>query len=146
MTKEQLAEYRDLQQEIQRLKKKLEKLKDTKQDRLTDTVRGSMTEFPYTQHPITIEGFDAQHRLQSINKLERILSGQVKRSMQKTCDIAEFICSIEPAKVRAIFEYRYYDLLPWQQIAFKLGATSEAYPRNIHDKYLNEVRFSTNET
>lgn len=145
MTKEQLAEYRHLQREIKDLKKRIDRLKDVDQNKLTDTVKGSYPEFPYTQHSIKVEGFDAEKITHSLTRLERILSAQVSKSVERSCDIAEFICSIEPVKVRTIFEYRYYDLLTWQQIAFKLGATSEAYPRNIHDKYLNEVRFSTNE-
>lgn len=146
MTKDQLCEYRELQKEIKRLQARIEKLKDSKYGVVADIVKGSSKEFPYTQHPIHVEGFDGEKKQNSINRVKELLSKRVDNSMAKTVEIAEFICNIDSVKIRTIFEYRYYDLLTWQQIAFKLGCTSEAYPRNIHDKYLVDVRFSTKES
>ena len=145
MTKEELSEYRELQKEIKRLQKRVEKFKNVNYDRLSDTVTGSSIEFPYTQHSIKIEGFDSEKRNNNIKKLTNVLSGQIERSQNKTVEIAEFICSIESVKVRTIFEYRYYDLMTWQQIAFMIGCTSEAHPRNIHDEYFKRLRFTTKE-
>lgn len=146
MTKEQLCEYRELQKEIKRLQARIEKLKDKNEGYAADVVKGSSIEFPYTQHPILVEGFDAEKKQASISRFKEILSKRVSKSMDRSLEIAEFICNIESVKIRMIFEYRYYDLLTWQQIAFKMGATSEAYPRNIHDKYLCELRFTTKES
>lgn len=146
MTKEELSEYRMLQKEIRRLQDRIDKFKDINYDKLSDTVKGSSVEFPYTQHSIKIEGFDAEKRRKNIRKLGNILFKQIDKSEQKTLEIAEFICSIESVKVRTIFEYRYYDLMTWQQIAFMIGCTSEAHPRNIHDNYFKELRISTKET
>lgn len=146
MTKEQLCEYRELQKEIKRLQARIEKLKDKNEGYAADVVKGSSIEFPYTQHPILVEGFDAEKKQVSISRFKEILSKRVSKSMDRSLEIAEFICNIESVKIRTIFEYRYYDLLTWQQIAFKMGATSEAYPRNIHDKYLCELRFTTKES
>lgn len=146
MTKEQLCEYRELQKEIKRLQARIEKLKDKNEGYAADVVKGSSIEFPYTQHPILVEGFDAEKKQASISRFKELLSKRVEKSMNRSCEIAEFICNIESVKIRTIFEYRYYDLLTWQQIAFKMGATSEAYPRNIHDKYLCELRFTTKES
>ena len=146
MTKEQLCEYRELQKEIKRLQARIEKLKDKNEGYAADVVKGSSIEFPYTQHPILVEGFDAEKKQASISRFKEILSKRVSKSMDRSLEIADFICNIESVKIRTIFEYRYYDLLTWQQIAFKMGATSEAYPRNIHDKYLCELRFTTKES
>ncbi len=146
MTKEQLCEYRELQKEIKRLQARIEKFKDKNEGYAADVVKGSSIEFPYTQHPILVEGFDAEKKQASISRFKEILSKRVSKSMDRSLEIAEFICNIESVKIRTIFEYRYYDLLTWQQIAFKMGATSEAYPRNIHDKYLCELRFTTKES
>ena len=146
MTKEQLCEYRELQKEIKRLQARIEKLKDKNEGYAADVVKGSSIEFPYTQHPILVDGFDAEKKQASISRFKEILSKRVSKSMDRSLEIAEFICNIESVKIRTIFEYRYYDLLTWQQIAFKMGATSEAYPRNIHDKYLCELRFTTKES
>jgi len=135
MTKEQLCEYRELQKEIKRLQARIIKLKDTKQSIVADIVKGSSIGFPYTEHSILIEGFDGEKKQSSINRVQELLSKRINKSMDQTVEIAEFICSIESVKVRTIFEYRYYDLLTWQQIAYKMGVTDESYPRRIHDKY-----------
>lgn len=138
MTKEQLCEYRELQKEIKRLQARIEKLKDKKEGYAADVVKGSSIEFPYTQHPILIEGFDAEKKQESISRFKELLSKRVEKSMNRSIEIAEFICNIESVKIRTIFEYRYYDLMTWQQIAYKIGVTDESYPRRIHDKFFED--------
>jgi hypothetical protein len=138
MTKEQLCEYRELQKEIKRLQARIEKLKDRNEGYAADVVKGSSIEFPYTQHPILIEGFDAQKKQESISRFKELLSKRVEKSMNRSIEIAEFICNIESVKIRTIFEYRYYDLMTWQQIAYKIGVTDESYPRRIHDKFFED--------
>ena len=138
MTKEQLCEYRELQKEIKRLQARIEKLKDRNEGYAADVVKGSSIEFPYTQHPILVEGFDAEKKQASISRFKELLSKRVEKSMNRSIEIAEFICNIESVKIRTIFEYRYYDLMTWQQIAYKIGVTDESYPRRIHDKFLED--------
>lgn len=138
MTKEQLCEYRELQKEIKRLQARIEKLKDKNEGYAADVVKGSSIEFPYTQHPILVEGFDAEKKQASISRFKELLSKRVEKSMNRSIEIAEFICNIESVKIRTIFEYRYYDLMTWQQIAYKIGVTDESYPRRIHDKFFED--------
>lgn len=138
MTKEQLCEYRELQKEIKRLQARIEKLKDRNEGYAADVVKGSSIEFPYTQHPILVEGFDAEKKQASISRFKELLSKRVEKSMNRSIEIAEFICNIESVKIRTIFEYRYYDLMTWQQIAYKIGVTDESYPRRIHDKFFED--------
>ncbi|HCW73328.1 MAG TPA: hypothetical protein DHM90_05495 [Clostridiaceae bacterium] len=135
MIKEQLCEYRELQKEIKRLQARIEKLKDSKYGVVADIVKGSSKEFPYTEHPIHVEGFDGEKKQSSINRVKELLTHRVGKSRAQTVEIAEFICNIDSVKIRTVFEYRYYDLLTWQQIAYKIGVTDESYPRRIHDKY-----------
>lgn len=142
MTKEQLCEYRELQKEIIRLKDRITKLSDAKYGLVADIVKGSNKEFPYTQHQIHIEGFDAEKKQSNITRFQALLSKRVDKSIAQTLEIAAFISNIESVKIRTIFEYRYYDLLTWQQIAFKIGTTDEAYPRRLHENYLEQVRNS----
>ena len=138
MTKEQLCEYRELQKEIKRLQARIEKLKDKNEGYAADVVKGSSIEFPYTQHPILVEGFDAEKKQASISRFKELLSKRVEKSTNRSIEIAEFICNIESVKIRTIFEYRYYDLMTWQQIAYKIGVTDESYPRRIHDKFFED--------
>jgi hypothetical protein len=136
MTKNVLRQYRDLQHEIKSIERRLSELKDMNKERVHDVVKGSSQEYPYTQHVIHVEGVNAAKRLDLIGKLERKLESRKARCLEMTLDIEDFIGSIPNSKVRTIFEYRYYNAMTWQQVAFKLSCSSEAYPRNIHDKYL----------
>jgi hypothetical protein len=136
MTKEQLCEYRELQKEIKRLQARLDKLKDNKRGYVADVVKGSSIEFPYTEHPIFVEGFDAEKKQTSINRYKEILSKRISKSVDKSLEIAEFICNIESVKIRTIFEYRYYDLMTFQAVSQKMGWQDESTSREIHDKYL----------
>lgn len=136
MTKEQLCEYRELQKEIKRLQARIEKLKDKNEGYAADVVKGSSIEFPYTQHPILVEGFDAEKKQASISRFKELLSKRVEKSTNRSLEIAEFICNIESVKIRTIFEYRYYDLMTFQQISYKMGWQDESTSREIHDKYL----------
>lgn len=144
MTKEQLIEYRDLQREIKRLQKRIENLKDVNQGKVSDIVKGSSKEFPYTQHPIHVEGFVASDRECHITRMQGLFRARKEKSIAQSVEIAEFICNIEQVKIRTIFEYRYYDLMTWQQIAHKIGVTDESTPREIHDKYLSSPRITPN--
>lgn len=145
MTREQLCEYRELQKEIKRLQARLEKLKDNKEGYAADVVKGSSVEFPYTQHPIFVEGFDAERKQTSINRYKELLSKRISKSVDRSLEIAEFICNIESVKVRTIFEYRYYDLMTFQQISYKMGWQDESTSREIHDKYLKSFDSSPND-
>jgi len=137
MTKEDLIEYRDLQKEIKRLQKRIENLKDVNQGKVSDIVKGSSIEFPYTQHPIQVEGFEATSRICHIMRMEGLLKARIQKSIDQSLNIAKFICNIEQVEIRTIFEYRYYDLLTWLQIANMIDVRDESTPRKIHDKYLN---------
>lgn len=139
MTKEQLCEYRELQKEIKRLQSRIAKLKDSKHGVVADIVKGSSREFPYTQHPIHVEGFDGEKKQATISRVNELLSKRVDKSMAKTVEIAEFICNIDSVKIRTIFEYRYYDLMTFQQISYKMGWQDESTSREIHDRYLNSL-------
>lgn len=136
MTKEQLCEYRELQKEIKRLQARIQKITDPRHGVVADIVKGSSKEFPYTQHPMHIEGFDGTKKQTTISRVQELLSKRIDKSMTKTVEIAEFICNIESVKIRTIFEYRYYDLLTFQQISYKMGWQDESTSREIHDKYL----------
>lgn len=139
MTKEELCEYRELQKEIKRLQARIQKITDPKYGVVADIVKGSSKEFPYTQHPIHIEGFDGYKKQTSINRFHELLSQRIDKSMSKTVEIAEFICGIESVKIRTIFEFRYYDLMTFQQISFKMGWRDESTSRELHDKYLSSL-------
>ena len=55
LTKEQLEQYTSIKEEIKELEAELDKRKSP----VSDIVTGSMEDYPYTQHSITIQGLSS---------------------------------------------------------------------------------------
>ena len=59
MTLERLEQYRNMQAEAKMWQRELDDLR--KKSRVVkDTVRGSLSSFPYTMHPVTIHGLETK--------------------------------------------------------------------------------------
>lgn len=135
MNKEILKQYKDLQHEIFKLNKRLQKLKKYKIEH--DFVSGSNTEFPYQRITIDLEGY--ADNSEKINKTQRLLEKRLKEYQELRLTIEEFIADIFDSRTRLIFEYRYINSWSWQRISMKLGSHDESYARKIHDRYLARV-------
>ena len=103
MTKELLEQYPDIVAEMKELKQEL-------RTPVTDTVSGSMDEFPYTQHAITIKGAhvlpDKRARLEMLE--------------QQKEEIESFVNSL-PVKQQRIVRMRVYQRNSWRSVAAKMG-------------------------
>ena len=112
MTREFLERYQGILADIAAIKA----------DKATDTVQGSSTEFPYSQHTVTVQGVPADWRSQRLSELYR-----------DKAQIELFIDGVEDDTVRAIMRYRIKQGLSWGQVAAKFhGELSE---QNIRQKY-----------
>lgn len=134
--KELLQQYIDLQAEIKDLERRICKL-ENQVDRIEhDSVIGSDSEFPFTERPFHIQGLNVKKQ-KRLKRLKRLLAKRKDTCEEMKIEIEEFIDTIPDSRTRRVFQYRYIDELPWQQIAFKIGKHDESYPRKmIHDKYL----------
>lgn len=102
MTKELLEQYPDLCAEIKELEEQIRR-------GVSDTVSGSSPDYPYTQHPITIQGVppDLHERID-------FLKGQAIM-------IEEFINALPNSTYRRIVRYRVKYRMSWKTIAAKMG-------------------------
>lgn len=93
-----------------------------KADKVTDTVQGSSTEFPWGfRQGIPVEG-------QSPDKAHTL-----ERLYQEKAEIELFIEGVEDDTVRAIMRYRIKQGLTWEQVAARLKGTLSV--PNIKKKY-----------
>lgn len=131
MTKEELKQYRSICAEIQEIDIKL------KDSTVYGTVSGSDSEFPYVKRTISVGGVTStKDNIRLLTRLDRLK--KQKRSIEK------FIYNIDDSLIRRIFEYRYITgnkIMSWQKIAFKIGEHDEQYPRKIHNKFLEKMKF-----
>lgn len=111
MTRQRLEQYRALEREIRMLDERL-----SSAALVSDSVRGSYAEPPYTEHTITITGVDqaAVHRLGR----RRIRARMERRKIER------FIDSIEDSLTRTILEERYIQGRSWTQVAMVAGGAN----------------------
>ncbi len=130
MTKEKLIQYCDLQEEIKKLEKRIDKI-----ERQSETV-ADVVQKGYKRHAI-IRGYDFS-RKEKLDNLKNILQNRYDRLLEEQAEIENWIDSIERSEIRQIFEHRYIDRMNWIQIQIIMGYNSENTARVKHDRYLEK--------
>lgn len=129
MTAKELRQYRSICRELTRKEIEL------KSKTLHGAVKGSDSEFPYTQHTMTVSGLEDTF-------LNRELLKRIHTLKQEKRRIEEYICAIDDSLTRQIFEEKYikggYDPR-WRWVAAKIGGGNTAGGvKMIHHRYLHK--------
>ena len=106
MDKESLKRYRKLLSEVELLKRQLEKMEP---EYVMDSVNGSDSEFPYTNHKMHIEGYDLETYRKRVSRLNRRIINKMNELVEEKDSLIEFIYKLEDSEVRQIFIYKYID-------------------------------------
>lgn len=131
MTKKELLQYRYLLIEIKELENKI---KNYEGKIVTDKVKSSQREFPYTQYELKIQGVEDSLY---IKKLREKLFYRIEKCKKLKVDIENFINNIEDSRTRLVFQLRYVEGRSWVYISRQLGSPNESYARMIHNRYLD---------
>lgn len=102
MTKELLEQYPDICAEIRELEEQLHR-------GVSDTVSGSSTEYPYTQHTITIQGVPPD------------LHAQLEGLKKQKAEIETFVAGLPNSRQRRIATYRALRGYSWATVVAKMG-------------------------
>lgn len=129
LTVKELRQYRSICREL------TEKNIELKSKTLHGAVKGSDSEFPYTQHTMAVSGLEDTYRNRTL--LERIHT--LKQRKQR---IEEYIFAIDDSLTRQIFEERYIKggyRPSWQRVATEIGGGNTADGvKMIHHRYLHK--------
>ena len=106
-------------------REKLEKLK-TDAEIVSDTVRGSSPEPPYTQRTVKVSGY-SQQRKAKIARLEARCA-EVEEDIERA-----------PENVREALKLRYMEGLAWDQVGQRLGRKPDAC-RMSCKRYMKKAR------
>lgn len=136
MTKEKLKRYRLLLSELELLKRQLEKLEP---EYVLDSVNGSNSEFPYTNHKMHIEGYDLESYRKKVERLKRRINSKMNELVEEKDSLVEFIYKIENSEIRQIFIYRYIDGLMWKEISGKMNYGTSTI-RLKHDNFIRNLK------
>ena len=106
--RQDFKEYLSNRREIEELKRQLNGM-----EHLTDTVRGSGSEWPYIQGPITVQGRNASEELRTIEQIQRLV--------QRCRRVEEAIQTAPNSMTRRMLRLRYKQGLKWADVAAQLG-------------------------
>lgn len=124
MDKELLVQYSELKEEIKDLRKRIQKLEKFLSDPpiVADIVKGSRKDG--TIGPIKITGIPEPEyvRKQRIcEKYQKLLQEKEAELLELTCQVEEYIESIEKSDLRIMFRLYYLDGLPWIKVAVAMN-------------------------
>lgn len=131
MTKEILMQYCDLEEEIDKLEKRIDRIKK-QSEMVSDVVQNG-----YKRHAV-IYGFDCNRSLK-LQQLESILKQRRDRLLELQIEIEEWIDTIEKSDIRQIFEHRYIDNMTWIQVQLAMSYSHENTARMKHDRFLEKI-------
>lgn len=128
MTKEDLKQYRHIQQEIHDLERRI-----ARGQVVSDVVTGSSDNYPYTQHPISICGVAMDDKISKQYRKKR------DRLKEKCLEIEEWLESVDDSLIRRVIRHRFIDGLSWRQIAYRVGGeNTEDGVRMAIERYLEK--------
>jgi DNA-directed RNA polymerase specialized sigma24 family protein len=119
LTREKLEQYVELCREAKLWEQELDELR-RKQRTVKDTVRGSMSSFPYTVHTVTVEGKTTR----KIQSREKRLEVRRERIAAMLDEIDEFIDGLDDSQLRQIIYYRYVKGYSWAKVACLVGGNN----------------------
>ena len=130
ITEEKLGQLIALRSEVKAIKKQIERRKGMAKYQ-ADIVKGSMSEFPYSEVHIPVEGI--------ADPLSEKLKRKEERLELEIAEIESFIDTIEEPMMRTIIRYRYSLGMTYQEIGFEVGYEQSMIKKKI-DKFLEQFK------
>lgn len=131
MTKEKLIQYCNLEEEIEKLEKRIDRIR-SQSEMVSDVVQNG-----YKGHAV-IYGYDC-YRKYKLEKLEQLLKQRHDRLLDLQIEIEEWIDTIQDSGIRQIFEHRYIDNMSWIQVQLAMKYKHEDEARKKHDRFLEKI-------
>lgn len=122
MNKRILESYQANKRLIEHNKKKIEDERCKDIPVVMGKVTGSSHEFPYTERRFSVEMDEPIESDKSIRRIAR-WEREIAQAEREIEEVEKFIASIEDARVKEIFTYRYIDNMKVVEIACKIGYT-----------------------
>jgi DNA-directed RNA polymerase specialized sigma subunit len=135
LTKEELSKLRKIKTEIDQIRRELENIEP---EYTQDSVTGSYTCFPYTQHPIKIAGYAIDSYERKVQRIQSRLNRKLTELVEEKDRLTEFIYSIDDGDLRQILTYRYMNGLTWKEIGEHMNYATSTI-RLKHDGFIKKI-------
>lgn len=130
MTKTDLEQLRALKNEIRLLEEELKSLPV-----ISDSVKGSMIDFPHIEHNIAIRGVD----INIGERLRRRLQRKLEELQDRLEDMEVWLDRLEESEMRTILRLRFRNGMTHEQIAKELGYSRTAIASKLERFFKNQI-------
>ncbi len=139
MDKRILIDYIDACKIVEETKEEIRKLKKNRKRILTDTVKGSSHDFPYTLQTYRTEGlaYSVVKNPDELNRLEETLKERLQNAEKIKHDVEVWLNTI-PMRMQRIIRYKIFEGLTWAEVAIRMGR--KATPDGIRKEYENFMK------
>ena len=139
MDKQILVDYIDACKVVDDTKEEIRKLKKNRKRILTDTVKGSSHDFPYTLQTYRTEGlaYSVVKDPDELDRLEVVLKERLQNAEKIKRQVEVWLNTI-PMRMQRIIRYRIFEELPWAEVAARMGR--KATPDGIRKEYENFMK------
>lgn len=121
MDKGVLTQISAMHTELQDLRKRLQKLEDKPQNIVVDSVRGSSSNFPYTEHTCKIEGLEKPKFQKAKKKYRKLIRNKESKIDRLIKQVEYDLNYVEDSELRQIIRYVYYDNKNYNQAAHAMN-------------------------
>lgn len=123
MNKKDLEQVTSLKAEIADLERRLQNNNTT--SNVADSVKGSSSNFPYTECHKTIRGIDYRKQMRD-NRYRKMIVSKKKKIEKLLRQIEYDLNNVEDSEIRRIIRYKYFDNYSWVKIMHKMNYRSES--------------------
>ncbi|WP_024833820.1 hypothetical protein [Ruminiclostridium josui] len=124
MKKAELNEILKLKKEVKQLNQKLQELNYGDDETVvSDKVRGSMSEYPYSARSFNLVGREqmSEKCIQKRNEIGKKISDKYYELNCKISKALDYINTISDSEIRTIYRYRFIDGQEWKEIGLYMN-------------------------
>lgn len=116
-----LNEYTDICAQIEETEQDIARLRRRKTTNVSDRVKGSLMEFPYTATHYSVEGVAYTYTDDAdLRKEAEVLQERKRKAEEKKLEV-EMLLNTIPFRMQRIIKYRLFQGMSWEQTAARLG-------------------------
>lgn len=121
MDKSILYQYIDACELIKDTEREIERIRNRRQEVVTDKVKGSSYDFPFGQVSYVIRGipYDAQDQTE-LDRQEHILKERKAAAEVIKLQVEEWLSTVPP-RMQRIIRYKVFEGMTWAQVAVRMG-------------------------
>lgn len=136
MNKANLEQVTSLKAEILDLERRLQK--NNANSNVADSVKGSSSNFPYTECHKKIYGVDYKKQMRD-NRYRKMIVSKKKKIEKLLRQIEYDLNNIEDSETRRIIRYKYFDNYSWVKIMHKMNYDSESKARMKIERFFKNL-------